>query len=157
MCLCGPRDKQLPWGGKLFGCGSPSHLTTSQATRYSFGRDVVFRLRFFVAVILLLGDLPLFLTFGTGHPPPGLLQSVLSTRPTTARSFLVASTDQTSRDSLFCGVSTTNMFPHRLAGSDGLFQSRFRPENLSFSSRVAGKLCPFLLHVPTLVGLSPAC
>ncbi|KAK0749628.1 hypothetical protein B0T18DRAFT_437105 [Schizothecium vesticola] len=29
------------------------------------------------------------------------------------------------------------MFPHRLAGSDGLSQSRLRPENLSFSSRVA--------------------
>jgi hypothetical protein len=45
-------------------------------------------------------SLPLSLSFGTGHPPPGLLQSVLSTHPTTARSFLAASTDRTSRDSL---------------------------------------------------------
>jgi hypothetical protein len=55
----------------------------------------------------------------------------------------------------FCGVPTANMFPHRLSGSDGLSQSRFRPENLSFSSRVAGKLCPFLFHVLALASLSP--
>lgn len=35
------------------------------------------------------------------------------------------------------------MFPHHLAGSDGRSQSRFRPENPGFSSRVAGKLFPF--------------
>lgn len=143
-----PRDKQLPWGGKLFGCSSPSHLTTSHLGHKVFLRA---RRRLSVLVDFLLQpfcystSLSLLFWHRATLPSPGLLflLSVKSSRPTTARSFLAASTHQTKSDPLFCGVSTASMFPHHLAGSDGRSQSRLRPENPGFTSRVAGKLFPF--------------
>lgn len=155
-----PRDKQLPWGGKLFGCSSPSHLTTSHLGHKVFLRV---RRRLSVLVDFLLQPFcystSLSLLFWHRAPSPRQASSSSCPSSPLVRLLLGPSSPQAP---IRQAVTPSSAASQLRACFRITFQGPMDAPSPGSAQRIPASrrrllvsCSPFLLHVIALVGLSP--